>query len=347
MVCTSKQQGGLGILKIETQNIALLLKSLHKFYNRENLPWVELVWEKYYSNGKLPGFSSKGSFWWRDLVKLINDFKGIASVQIKDGKTCLLWQDLWNGLVPMQSYPELFSFAKNRCISVQKTLSTDQIQTIFHLPSSQQAFAQMQELFSSLDSVQLVDEKDSWIYIWNSNDYSSQKAYKQLSGSCYTHPIFSWTWKSFCQPKHKVFFWLLLKDRLSTRGLLRRRNMQLQDYNCVLCNEVLEETREHLFLQCPYAQECWMRLGFRSERHNNLIRALCTCKAIMSLPFAFDIIILWSWSIWMARNDLIFRNIQPSIQRCIYRFKEDFSLVIRRSKRTIAPQMKTWIESFL
>jgi hypothetical protein len=32
--------------------------------------------------------------------------------------------------------------------------------------------------------------------------------------------VFRWLWKTCCQNKRKIFFWLLLKDRLSTRQLL-------------------------------------------------------------------------------------------------------------------------------
>jgi hypothetical protein len=37
--------------------------------------------------------------------------------------------------------------------------------------------------------------------------------------------------------------------------------MQLQSYNCELCNKGAEETLEHLFLQCPFAQDCWGMLN--------------------------------------------------------------------------------------
>jgi hypothetical protein len=33
--------------------------------------------------------------------------------------------------------------------------------------------------------------------------------------------------------KHKFFFWLLLRDRLNTKNLLRRKTNILEDYNCV------------------------------------------------------------------------------------------------------------------
>ena len=37
-VCRPKDQGGLGVMDIFVQNKALLLKNLHKFYNRHNIP---------------------------------------------------------------------------------------------------------------------------------------------------------------------------------------------------------------------------------------------------------------------------------------------------------------------
>ena len=82
LVCLPKDEGGLGVLNLRTQNDALLLKHLHKFFNREDIPWVHLVWEKYYSNGSLPSSQKKGSFWWRDIIKLLDAYKGLACVNI-------------------------------------------------------------------------------------------------------------------------------------------------------------------------------------------------------------------------------------------------------------------------
>lgn len=47
LVCRPKHHCGLGILNIELRNKALLLKQLHKFYEKENTPWVSLVWSMY------------------------------------------------------------------------------------------------------------------------------------------------------------------------------------------------------------------------------------------------------------------------------------------------------------
>ena len=43
MVCLPKEEGGLGVLNLKTQNEAMLLKNLHKFFNKVDTPWVQLI----------------------------------------------------------------------------------------------------------------------------------------------------------------------------------------------------------------------------------------------------------------------------------------------------------------
>ena len=52
MVTLPKTKGGLGVLNLRKQNDGLLLKQLHKFYNKESIPWVQLIWFKYCRCGK-------------------------------------------------------------------------------------------------------------------------------------------------------------------------------------------------------------------------------------------------------------------------------------------------------
>jgi hypothetical protein len=148
MVCISKEEGGLGVLNLRTQNGCLLLKHLGKFFNRVNVPWVQLVWNRYYSDGKLPRLTSnfRGSFRWRDLLKLLDPFKGMAMVTIHNGASCFFWLDLWEGQVLQHSFPELFSFCRDTFVSVKAVKSTSTAINLFYLPLSTEAYEQFQQL---------------------------------------------------------------------------------------------------------------------------------------------------------------------------------------------------------
>lgn len=154
-------------------------------------------------------------------------------------------------------------------------------------------------------------------------------------GSSGLDPIFKQIWKSNCQHKHIVFFWVLLMDRVSTRNLLRRRTMDLPSYNCELCTLPVEESQIHLFLECQFAQDCWQLLGIQviSAQPIQVLRAF---QYQLNLTFSMDIIILMTWCIRVARNDLIFKNIPAHLSAVLSRFKHEFALVVLRAN----PQQK-------
>jgi hypothetical protein len=157
-------------------------------------------------------------------------YKGIAQAESGSGETILFWKDMWNERVLQIAYPHLFSFAHNKDIRLSEVLGTESLQHLFHLPLSKEGFMQFTELEIALQTMLINNDPDSWSYIWGSMNYSNQKAYKHLIGSTAVHPVFNWIWASSCQMKHKVFYWLLVKNRLNTRSLLRKKNMDLDSY---------------------------------------------------------------------------------------------------------------------
>jgi hypothetical protein len=279
------------------------------------------------------------------MLKMLNTYKGIAQAQVGNGETVLFWSDLWNGKVLQLDYPQLFSFAKNKSITVKSVLEFDETHELFHLPLSEEAYLQFCEMDIYLQLLQTGSRSDTWSYIWGNGKYTSAKAYKQLIGSQQIHPAFSWLWSSSCQLKHKVFFWLILQDRLNTRGLLKRRNMQLDSYTCELCILQKEEGIRHLFFGYAFAKNCWATIGVVIPSWLRPDRATRHLRIKLSVPFAMEIIITMCWSIWLERNAWIFNNVAPEVQKCQANFKKEFDLVIYRSKKKYKEDMRLWLLS--
>jgi hypothetical protein len=62
MVRMPKSKRGLRVINLRRKNEVPLLKHLHKFYNKEDLPWVNLIRTNYYGNGRTAGQVKRGSF---------------------------------------------------------------------------------------------------------------------------------------------------------------------------------------------------------------------------------------------------------------------------------------------
>jgi len=113
------------------------MKNLDKFFNKKDIPWLHMVWEKLYSNNRLPAHTRKGSFVER-YSQTTTTVQGIfAQIQINNGKTCFFWQDHWRTETVEESYPQLYSFANNKNITPHKALATENSTDIFNLPLSQ------------------------------------------------------------------------------------------------------------------------------------------------------------------------------------------------------------------
>lgn len=120
-----------------------------------------------------------------------------------------------------------------------------------------------------------------------------------------------------------------MKHCLSTRVLLRRRNMVLDYYSCVLRNTRSYETFLHLFLFCLFVDSYWSTLHLYRADLYDPFAILESFKTQIALPFFMDILVTMIWSIWLGRNDLNVRGIAHSIQRSKKIFKKEFGLLLR------------------
>jgi hypothetical protein len=142
-----------------------------------------------------------------------------------------------------------------------------------------------------------IEAKDKWEYIWNSDEYSSRKGYLQINGVNDASPIFRWKWKSCVMGKHKFLFWLLLRDH-NTRELLKRKNMELDDYNCILCIHNAEERLMQLFFKCAFSKWCWhfVKVQWNTSLPPNVM--LIRSQRQFNSKIFREVIMIARWMIW-------------------------------------------------
>jgi hypothetical protein len=173
----------LGILDFKKKYEALLMKHLLKFYNKEELPWVKLIWN-YYSNGVPQATNLYGSFWWRDIMKLVDKYIAVCNATAGCGDSILFWNDTWNGILPSKQFPRLHSFALDTLLSVREVVQCEDRSTLLYLPLSQQAYDKYINMQSFMDSIHLnYSEKDVWRTIWKQGIFSAHFYYQH----CFSH----------------------------------------------------------------------------------------------------------------------------------------------------------------
>ena len=235
-------------------------------------------------------------------------------------------------------------------MTIHRVINTEFLEDLFHLPLSTQAYAeflQFEDICFSLRHSEFHTYTDTWSYIWGSENYTSAKAYKRMVGHRATTPHFKWIWNSSCQPKHKMFFWMLLHDRLNTRNLLRRKTMVLESYNCAVASRASEETLHHLFWGCPFAKMCWNYICPTRTQNLSILEAFQDLKDKLQLPFFMEIIILGSWAIWITRNNKVFENITPSFQGWKNIFFEELKRLSYRMKQKHVDAFRAWLEALV
>ena len=244
------------------KNKCLMLKQLHKFYNNVDLPWVKLIRNSYYYKEVPHAVTICGSFWWRNVMKLMDIYRQVTHCKLGNGEIILFWSDNWKDLVIDERFPRLFSFVKDKLISVKEALQTTDPAQAFHLPLSTEAAEELRTLQDILRGVVTADDNDQWLITSNkSGVFIPSQIYRLSFQHITSHFLSQWIWKSKCTSKHKFFAWLILHDRINTKDMLRRRHWHVtSDHSCVLCcNDALEDW-SHLFFECTFSVRVWIYL---------------------------------------------------------------------------------------
>jgi hypothetical protein len=175
-----KQKGGLCIINLEVQNQALLIKMLHKFYTKANIPWVHLVWSLYDATKAPHTQSKRGSFWWKDIFSLNGIYRSITKATVGDGTSIPFWKDFWYwDQLLCDDFPILLTYATNEDLNVADFKLNNNPEDLFDLPISAQAHDELINITETINNIQITpDAIDSRCFCWGTSTYTSAKYYK-------------------------------------------------------------------------------------------------------------------------------------------------------------------------
>jgi mannosylglycoprotein endo-beta-mannosidase len=133
IVCTSKDQGGLGVLNLGVHNRCLLSKWLFRLLNEDGI-WQQLLRNKYLRDKTLtqvqylPGDSQ----FWAGLMKVKEEFLSLGKFDLGDGSQVRFWEDVWIRPRPLKSlFPALYNIVRKKSASVRTVFSMTPLNVAF------------------------------------------------------------------------------------------------------------------------------------------------------------------------------------------------------------------------
>jgi hypothetical protein len=106
-----------------------------------------------------------------------------------------------------------------------------------------------------------------------------------------------------------------------------------------------EETIEHMLFLCSFSRQCWSKLQIQWPASGDQLKLIEENRKQWKQQMYMEVLILGSWSIWKERNNMLFNNVRSDIQRWLVRFKEDFALLVHRTKEELHPFINSFIAS--
>lgn len=111
---------------------------------------------------------------------------------------------------------------------------------------------------------------------------------------------------------------MLTKTSLQAKGIIQAND----NVKCILCDGE-DESSNHLFFNCKFAHSIWIKwygwvgvnMVYHEDPCSHLIQQGTLLGNEKEFKSASSLWIYIVWSIWQARNELIFNGVNPSLPK--------------------------------
>ncbi|KAL0439861.1 UNVERIFIED_CONTAM: hypothetical protein Slati_2469100 [Sesamum latifolium] len=252
----ASNEGGLGIRNIQALNKGLMSRHLWRIIMayRSSI-WVDWIFHYRLRDYSIWTISDRSGTWgWRKLIRLRDSLRPFLHYQVGTGTSFSLWHEPWH-----EGGPLILQFPlgpRHTSIPTSASLCTVIREGAWNWPP----IIDMEsiEITHSLPTIHGGSDRILWT--GSGGSFSSSAAYAVFSPP---GPKVGWSSLlvgTFKIPRHRFILWLAILGHLST---LDKPWLHQLGTDCVLCQDALPESHEHLFFTCSFATECLHRI--RSE----------------------------------------------------------------------------------
>ncbi|CAN1298528.1 Putative ribonuclease H protein At1g65750 [Linum perenne] len=367
MVKAPRSRGGLGVIDLRCLNVALLGKWGWRFATERNAWWRGLIVDKC-GIGRYewkPVWNLQGAGWsvWRDIVKIIPEFWNFATID-PGGGGLSFWFDSWvMGECLALRYPRIVAAAQSTDVFLFDSVAvSDRLIWSIPLSTELRGGAEDERLSMMVFLHEVPVERISRgppFPLWDheaSGVFSVKSFFRilrqQRFTGCSDFP-FSLVWLGDIPTKISGFLWLVYHKCISTFDNLQKRGF-IGPNVCVLCRADLESV-PHLFLTCPFSVQVWITLSSKlSIWGPNLrdIRGFIQEWKSRNLSSSWKmyrdrLVHAFFWSIWLERNNRIFRDSERSIGQVAWKVIWSVGRWLRVAGFISEVQLRGWLTMWM
>lgn len=220
--------------------------------------------------------------------------------QIGDGTHIWFWSDKWFS----SHIVELLNIPNHLHSSLRARVMSDFMhQGVWHFPDFfQQLYPQLVVEIQNV-ALPLAHREDHNI-VWcpSVSGTLSFKLTYDFMGPRQSPVVWSkLLWHPAIPPSRSFLFWRFLHDKVPTDDKLKKTGMLITS-RCGHCG-ACEETTNHLFLSCPFAQQLWLRVfGIFLRLEISLITSISQSMSKQAKDMMFSVIINLIWYLWCSWN---------------------------------------------
>ncbi|XP_022041740.1 uncharacterized protein LOC110944385 [Helianthus annuus] len=300
---------------------------------------------------------------WKNIISIRQlllhadiDLKNAVSAVWANGKNIQFWLDSWADPLPLYvKFPDLFKVDSNKQCLVEDRVGFSDAGPLFiwawvRASLDVNECHQLQQLESLIESLAVNVGVDRWCWKYDANgSFNVASIKKILSSVNRDSQARAFEWNNWVPKKVAIVAWRADMERLPTKCALSARNIPVQDQFCVLCGEY-EETSEHLFAACHFAQSIWLNIadwcrippiitfGFEDLLSLHEISPGSSKKR----KIIHAVVLVAVWSIWKLRNEIVFRNGVPNTTKTLDEIKSMAYLWIKNRAKMVSMSWEEW-----